>query len=664
MKKAVHFSWTPEAEEALDSLKKTLTSAPVLVPPQPAEPLLLYIASMTQLVSASVVVERQEEGHALPVQRPVYFVSEVLSETKVRYPQIQKLIYAVILARRKLQHYFLGHPIIVVSSFPLGEIIQSREATGRIAKWSVELMSETLTYEPRKAIKSQALVHFVAEWTDSQLPPAQVQAELWTMYFDGSLLKTGAGAGLLFISPLGVHMRYVVRIHFAASNNITEYEALVNGLKIAIELGVRRLNVRGDSQLVIDQVMKASNCHDPKMEAYCKEVRRLEDKFHILELVHIARRYNEAADKLTKIALTRGTVPPDAFSRDLHEPSVDLGSGADVETTALQQTDTTDALLAAAEVMEAERRPGRPFDWRTPFLDCLIRGELPEDRSEARRIARWAKSHVIYGENNELYQRSPTGILQRCITIKDVRKLLEDLHSGACGHHPAPRTLVWNAFRQGFYWPTAVADAIELVRSCHGCQFYAKQTHLPTHALQMIPITWPFAVWGLDLVGPLQTVNKFSKWIEDRPITNIRSEQAVLFFTDIIHRFGIPNVIITDNGNQFTGKKFLDFYDRHHIRVNWSAVAHPRTNSQVKRANGMILQGLKPRIYNRLKKFGKKWVEELSSVLWSLRTTPSRATSPPPSDRRGRCRAQTDRGRPGYGCDRGTSAPSPGRPAP
>jgi len=268
----------------------------------------------------------------------------VLSETKARYPQIQKLIYAIILARRKLQHYFLGHSITVVSSFPLREIIQSREATGRTAKWSVELMSETLTYAPRKAIKSQALVDFVAEWTDSQLPPAQVQAELWTMYFDGSLMKTGAGAGLLFISPLGVHMRYVIRTHFAASNNVAEYEALVNGLKIATELGVRRLDVRGDSQLVIDQVMKTSSCHDPTMEAYCKEVRQLEDKFHGLELVHIARRYNEAADELAKIASTRGTVPPDAFSRDLDEPSVDLGSGTGVEAAPAHQTDTVDAL--------------------------------------------------------------------------------------------------------------------------------------------------------------------------------------------------------------------------------------------------------------------------------------------------------------------------------
>jgi len=136
-------------------------------------------------------------------------------------------------------------------------------------------MGETLTYAPHKAINSQALADFVAEWTNTQLPPTQVQAELWTMYFDGSLMKTRAGAGLLLISALGVHMRYVIRIHFDASNNVAEYEALVNG--------VRRLNVRGDSQLVIDQVMKASSYHDPKMEAYSKEVRGLEDKFHGLE---------------------------------------------------------------------------------------------------------------------------------------------------------------------------------------------------------------------------------------------------------------------------------------------------------------------------------------------------------------------------------------------
>jgi hypothetical protein len=150
----------------------------------------------------------------------------------------------------------------------------------------------------------------------------------------------------------------------------------------------------------------------------------------------------------------------------------------------------------------------------------------------------------------------------------------------------------------------------------------------------MIPITWPFTIWGLDLVGPLKKttggfthllidIDKFSKWIEAHPITSIRSEQAVLLFTDIVYLFGVPNCIITDNGTQFTSKKFLDFCDNHHICVLWSAVAHPKTNGQVKHANDMVLQGLKPRIFDKLNKHGKKWAAELPSVLWSLRTTPS-----------------------------------------
>jgi hypothetical protein len=132
-----------------------LTHAPILTPPQDGEPLYLYHAATTQVVSAVIVVECAEEGHALPVQRTVYYISEVLSETKARYPQIQKLLYAVVLAQRKLRHYFEAHPVTVVSSFPLGKIIRNPDAAGRIAKWSVELMGETLAYAPRKAIKSQ-----------------------------------------------------------------------------------------------------------------------------------------------------------------------------------------------------------------------------------------------------------------------------------------------------------------------------------------------------------------------------------------------------------------------------------------------------------------------------------------------------------------------------
>jgi ribonuclease HI len=481
LRKAECFTWTLEAEEALGNLKVLLTNTPILVPPAAGEALLIYVAATTQVVNVAIVVERQEEGHALPVQRPVYFISEVLSETKVRYPQIQKLLYAVILTRRKLRHYFESHPMTVVSSFPLGEIIQCREALGRIAKWAVEVMGETLSFAPQKAIKSQVLVDFLAEWTDTQLPTTPIQPELWTMYFDGSLMKIGAGAGLLFVSPLGKHLCYVIRLHFPASNNVAEYEALVNGLRIAIELGVRRLDARGDSQLVIDQVMKNSHCRDRRMEAYCDEVRRLEDKFYGLELNHIARRYNETADELAKIASVRMTVPPDVFSRDLHQPSVKIDDAPEPEEASAEpevpsaEPEAPSAIEEEALPVEEEHNGVTPDpNWQTSYLEYLLRGELPLDKTKARRLARRAKSFVLLGDEKELYHRSPSGTLQRCISIAQGQELLQEIHSGACSHHAAPRALVRNAFRQGFYWPIAVADTTRIVRSCRGCQFYAK----------------------------------------------------------------------------------------------------------------------------------------------------------------------------------------------
>jgi ribonuclease HI len=384
----------------------------------------------------------------------------VLSETKIRYPQIQKLLYAVILTQRKLRHYFESHTVTVVSSFPLGEIIQCREASGRIAKWAVEIMGETILFAPRKAIKSQVLADFVAEWVDTQLPTAPIQPELWTMYFDGSLMKTGAGAGLLFISPLRKHLRYVLRLHFPALNNVAEYEALVNGLRIAIELGVRRLDARGDSQLVIDQVMKNSHCCDRKMEAYCDEVRRLEDKFYGLELNHIARRYNKTADELAKIALGRTTVPPDVFFRDIHQPSIktddtpEPGEAWAQPEEASSQPEEASAQPEAPSAAEGEAlrvegewngvTPNR--NWQTPYLQYLHRGELPLDKAKARRLVRRAKSFVLMADEKELYHRSPSGIHQRCISITEGQELLQEIHSGACGHHAAPRALVGNAF--------------------------------------------------------------------------------------------------------------------------------------------------------------------------------------------------------------------------
>ena len=242
--------------------------------------------------------------------------------------------------------------------------------------------------------------------------------------------------------------------------------------------------------------MKESSCHDPKMGAYCNAVRRLEDKFNSLELNHVLRKYNEAADTLAKMAFERVTVPPDVFVSDLYKPSVDYkddgGSDPPPVNPGLDPESTAALELEAMDIESEPPAPDNLPDWRYPLLQRLVDDTLPIDQAEARRVAHRAKTFLLL--DGEMYKRCPSGILMRCITHQEGVKLLDDIHSRACGHHAVPRTLVGNAFKQGFYWPTTVADATQIVRTCEGCQFYARQIHLPTQALQTIPITWPFAV--------------------------------------------------------------------------------------------------------------------------------------------------------------------------
>jgi ribonuclease HI len=242
-------------------------------------------------------------------------------------------------------------------------------------------------------------------------------------------MKTGAGAGLLFVSPLGEHMRYAVRLHFTTSNNMAEYEALLCGLRIAIETGIKCLDVRGDLQLVIDQVMKNVSCHNDKMEAYCNAVRALEDKFYGIELNHVPRRYNEEADKLAKIASGRITVPPNVFAQDVARPSVNLElapssqeepSGAPSNPTGAEPMDKDPSneayvlsLLEGYGADEAEAMDTEPVlrteDWRDKYIAWMDRGELPSDQSEARRVAGMAKSFTLV--DGELYKRVVSGVM-------------------------------------------------------------------------------------------------------------------------------------------------------------------------------------------------------------------------------------------------------------
>jgi ribonuclease HI len=239
--------------------------------------------------------------------------------------------------------------------------------------------------------------------------------EYWTIHFYGSKRLTGAEARVVLISPTGERLSYVLRIHFSASHNVAEYEALLHGLRIAISLGIRQLIVRGDSQLVVNQVMKEWSCLDDNMTAYRQEVRKLEDKFDGLELTHVLRHNNEAADRLANFGSKREAAPSDVFVEHLYKPTV-------------PRKETIEAMdTQGVGMIEA--------DWREPLIRFLTKQELPREKNEAEQISRRSRLYVIH--ETELYKKSPSGILQRCVSLEEGRQLLKDIHSGICGNHAA-----------------------------------------------------------------------------------------------------------------------------------------------------------------------------------------------------------------------------------
>jgi hypothetical protein len=157
LKQQEKFVWTPEADQALAQLNDFLSKPPVLTAPRKKEQLLLYLAATTHVVSSAIVVEWQEDGHAYPVQRLVYFINEVLSGSKACYQPVQKLLYAVLITSRKLRQNFQEYSISVVTDYPLGDMLRNQDAIGRISKWAVELGALNIDFKPRTTIKSQAL---------------------------------------------------------------------------------------------------------------------------------------------------------------------------------------------------------------------------------------------------------------------------------------------------------------------------------------------------------------------------------------------------------------------------------------------------------------------------------------------------------------------------
>ena len=234
------------------------------------------------------------------------------------------------------------------------------------------------------------------------------------------------------------------------------------------------------------------------MAAYRRKVDIMAGHFKGYQVEHIDRHKNEAVDALSRLGSQRKPVPPSTFLDILHKPSVKLPTEED-----LAVPDPETQLVAVLHATP---------DWTVPYLAYLNRGELPEDELFARQIVRRSKSMVVH--NGELHRSSVSGVFQRCVSPEEGQEILLEIHEGDCTHHAGSKSLVAKAFRHGFYWLTAHSDAEDLVKRCDACQKFSRRAHVHAQELRMIPITWPFATWGLDMVGPF----KRSQGQEDPPV--------------------------------------------------------------------------------------------------------------------------------------------------
>ncbi|KAL5575798.1 hypothetical protein UlMin_017497 [Ulmus minor] len=324
LRKGKDFIWTADCEQSFQELKSYLGKPPLLSKPHEGDSLILYLAVSKGAVSSALV--REEDG---------------------------------------LRPYFQAHTIIIPTKFPLKQVFQKPEASGRLAKWSIELGEFDIQFKPRIAIKGQALADFIAEFTYtpemSEKLTTQTQNSQWKLYVDGSSTETSSGAGIILVSPDGVKLSCAVRFKFKATNNQAEYEALLSGLRLAKKVSARHLTIYSDSQLVVSQVNSEFQAKGEKMASYLEKAKEAMNQFDTVTIIQVPRAENTNADALARLATgleerLLKTVPIEI----LEAPSID-------------KKEQVGSIVV------------RPC-WMDPIISFLQDGTLPADKFEARHL--------------------------------------------------------------------------------------------------------------------------------------------------------------------------------------------------------------------------------------------------------------------------------------
>ncbi|XP_059638670.1 uncharacterized protein LOC132280937 [Cornus florida] len=416
-----------------------MQNPPVLSAPDPGEKLFLYLGVSS--IATSAVLIRCKEG----VQYPVFYVSKTMTEAERRYSKVERVILSLVNAKILLRHYFESHPIVVLTTFPIRVLMHKPDLSGRMTKWAIELSSFNITYEPRTAIKGQVVADFLLE-CDSEDAKEDLSRCLWKLYVDGSSNQMGASIGIKLQTPKRTSLSQALRLEFRATNNETEYEVLLNGLKLAKELRVSNLTAFSDSQLIVRQVNGEYETKDKMMEAYRSAVLRATKGFEKIEFIRLLREHNDEADRLACSASSSGETLARVIPIGiLSQPSIfEEPIGSDPWQVNLIPYESS---------------------WIDPIITYIRDGSLPEQREEARKVKLNAAKYAIV--HNQLYRRSFSGPYLKCVTPAEARQILRAIHKGVCGNHSGGRSLAHKAMIQGYFWPNMSRDAEEFTRRCN-----------------------------------------------------------------------------------------------------------------------------------------------------------------------------------------------------
>ncbi|XP_059654491.1 uncharacterized protein LOC132301237 [Cornus florida] len=449
------FKWDDTYQRAFDQIKKYLSTPPVMMPPRKKWPMKLYLSTTEESIRA-MLAQENEVGS----EQAIYYLSRVLTLVECRYTPIEKLCLALYFVAMKLRVYMLPVLVYIVCQTDLIKYMLSRPLiTGRIGKWALALMEFKFAYVPQKAIKGRALADFLADHPSPEIE-SQVFDELdsvaifmtpWTLMFDGSSTSEGSGAGIVLISPTGNQISFSFFLDFRCSNNQAEYEALIMGLEILLEMAVKDVHIVGDSSLVINQISEDFRCLNWQLRPFHSLVTQLVNQFHNVTLEYRPKAMNKIANDLAQIA--SGVRVSSGMKEKIMRITRRSLPSAEIRNQVMEEVFATDV----AELDDD--------DWRIPYILFL---QHPTQETD-RRIKKSIVDYVLM--DGDLYKRSADdGLLFQCISKFEGLKIMAKVHEGICGAYQAGIKMRWLIRRYGYYWPGMRKDCMTYAKGCIDCQ--------------------------------------------------------------------------------------------------------------------------------------------------------------------------------------------------